>query len=354
MFEELQILDATPEEISAVVLDFIERSLPDMVAHLSIPDPMPTAERRHMETQLTVRRGFRVLSKQQRNRIAVMLEQDNLVRIIRVAQEETRWPKERDASGRLPFPGDMERGTSFAPLAIGSSSALKLAKTELVSGASAEQLPSEFARRTEDLTLEGLSPDEQRLGSAQSSPHSSKKSALPLHVDRYELESLAGTDVRQSIALLSKGKLVKVLPRVPESLLPELEYIEIPNRDMYAALSYSSLYSGYQRIASGYRPGDPLPVDKWTELRLIDALLSALEIEERWAALNNRRFHLINKKHTQGLGPEEQQELDQLQDLASQRMDAIAPLPFATLIRVEEFARKAGLTLEQPLPNRDN
>lgn len=350
MLEDLQELasstNATPELISALVLDYIERTLPDLVADLSIPDPMPSQQRGRMEKQLIIRPGFRTLPKRQRNQIALTLEEDNLVRIMRVAQDRMVGFKKIDSTSISA--GEADPSASYTSEISGFISSPKSIGNEVVILSSAENADLKSAEKTDDADLRLPSIDELPFKAARSPNQSHKKIALTFKIDRYEiLEPLQGYDLRQWIALLSKGKLVKLLPSVPESLLPELEYIEIPGRDIYADLSYSSLSKGYRAIASVYRSGDPLPINVWKELRLIDALLGAIEIQERWSNLNNRRFHLISKKHTQGLRPEEEQELNQLQELASQRMDAAAPLPFATLARLEDFARKAGLDLEE-------
>lgn len=60
--------------------------------------------------------------------------------------------------------------------------------------------------------------------------------------------------------------------------------------------------------------------------------------EEDWAVTNRRRIALIVKQFTEGLGPDEEGELQQLQAQADRYLDEVAPLPFEHLRDLEERA----------------
>lgn len=65
-----------------------------------------------------------------------------------------------------------------------------------------------------------------------------------------------------------------------------------------------------------------------------------LESRERWTdAKNARRFHLIDKKHDEGLTPQEERELDDLRGQLSRYRQRVAPLPIAELEEVLERLR---------------
>jgi hypothetical protein len=57
-----------------------------------------------------------------------------------------------------------------------------------------------------------------------------------------------------------------------------------------------------------------------------------------WTRKNQRRLHLIDRKYTGGLTSAEQAELACLQESLASHLDAVAPLPFDALERLEALA----------------
>jgi transposase-like protein len=68
--------------------------------------------------------------------------------------------------------------------------------------------------------------------------------------------------------------------------------------------------------------------------------------EDEWERLNKRRVELIDKEAEVGLSKDELGELERLQEETGKRLNRIAPLPFETLERFEERARRAGIPLD--------
>lgn len=58
-----------------------------------------------------------------------------------------------------------------------------------------------------------------------------------------------------------------------------------------------------------------------------------------WAVRNSRRFSLIARQFSQGLDPDEEVELRELQAEADRYLDEAAPLPFQHLEKLEERVR---------------
>jgi hypothetical protein len=68
---------------------------------------------------------------------------------------------------------------------------------------------------------------------------------------------------------------------------------------------------------------------------------------EKWEWLNRRRVALIEKEAGDGLGADEQSELDRIQRETGRYHNTIAPLPFDMLEQFEESARRAGIRLDE-------
>ena len=78
--------------------------------------------------------------------------------------------------------------------------------------------------------------------------------------------------------------------------------------------------------------------------------------EEDWAVRNRRRISLIAKQFSQGLNPDEERELGQLQAEADRYLDEVAPLPFEHLKKQEERVRllaidRVGSDSDAPEPS---
>jgi len=152
-------------------------------------------------------------------------------------------------------------------------------------------------------------------------------------------ESLADRDVRDLLALIRDGKLVSFIDPSVENLIPKgIKIIRVPRTKIYGALSLDRLIATYHDLAAS----DEVSPDLDDELRLLDALIVAMEHEAQWSRINTRRFHLINKKHSLGLQGDEEEELDALDQLAERLMYAVQDLPFAELAMLKTYARRLG------------
>ncbi len=60
-----------------------------------------------------------------------------------------------------------------------------------------------------------------------------------------------------------------------------------------------------------------------------------------WEDQNERRVSLIQKRHRHGLTSDEQNELDRLQAEMSARINAVRPLPFDALEKLERYVDEA-------------
>jgi hypothetical protein len=60
----------------------------------------------------------------------------------------------------------------------------------------------------------------------------------------------------------------------------------------------------------------------------------------QWKKLNSRRSDLIDLECHRALTPQENAELDELQEIAGHYIDRIAPLPWEALVEFEEAARQ--------------
>lgn len=106
------------------------------------------------------------------------------------------------------------------------------------------------------------------------------------------------------------------------------------------------------KVLSYLRHADrPVAVDFKTsalESRLTaDALTRIQDPVEAWDSYNDRRAILIDKELNEGLTPEEEWELKQLQDAADSYLDRFEPLPLEDLSWLDERVRQLKLEAEQ-------
>lgn len=66
-----------------------------------------------------------------------------------------------------------------------------------------------------------------------------------------------------------------------------------------------------------------------------------------WPRINQRRVELIHKRADRTLLPEEEQELDSLQQLADARIRELAPLPIGSLEAMRDELKKRGMWEEE-------
>jgi len=155
-------------------------------------------------------------------------------------------------------------------------------------------------------------------------------------------EPLANRDITDLLALLKGDRLVGFMELSAEKLIPKgIKKFRVPKTKVYSALNLEGLIAKYHELAIS----DDTSHELVDELEILDALIVAMEHEAQWSRINTRRFHLINKKHSIGLPPNEVEELNTLDKLAEKRMYTVQELPFAELATLKFYARR--LDIEQ-------
>ncbi len=88
----------------------------------------------------------------------------------------------------------------------------------------------------------------------------------------------------------------------------------------------------------------PFPRPTASSLRYTFGAQSWVPVDEprEWETLNRRRLSLINRKHDQGLTPDEEDELNALQNEADEILEATSPLILGYTQQIEEWERRAG------------
>jgi hypothetical protein len=347
-----------PGLVGALVVSHIEHSLSEIIGALEIPKPMDRDARRTLEFSLMGRPGFRALPRTDMRRVIEQLKNEDFGQTLRHAMllrenggqvgtsgvmGAAYGSSDLDVTDLRPFglgealdlesvPSPFESMTAADIQGVGPLKGFRLEET-----AETVQTPSRFA---------GI--DRALLSRAEPSPLEAEIAKIQVPDDPIELrESLIGRDVRNQIALLRAGKVVAFVPlEAKEVISGGIHQIPVPNKRLYASLRFDDLLKEYHSLASEPEIEKVKPLEIKSEIELIDALLASLENEEQWTRINKRRFHLINKKQAQGLNPDEDLELSELQKVAQKRMYAAGGLPFAELARLEDYVRKLGFQSE--------
>jgi len=350
-----------PELVGAHVVEDIEHSLPDIIGALQIPKPMDRNARRILEFRLMGRHGFRALPRTDMRRVIEQLKNEDFGQTLRHAMLL------RENGGQVGTSGVMGAAYASSDLDVTDPGTFGLGEAldrefipprspfESMTAADIQGVGPLKGFRLEE-TAETVQTRSRFAGidralASRTEPGPSVTEIAKIQVpdDPIELrESLTGRDVRNHIALLRAGKLVAFVPVDAEEVVPGgIHQIRVPNKRLYAFLTFDDLLKGYHSLAFRPEIDKSKPLEIKSELELIDALLASLENEEQWTRINKRRFHLINKKQAQGLNPEEALELSELQHVAQKRMYAAGGLPFAELARLEDYVRKLGFQNER-------
>ena len=327
--------------IADLVIQHIEQILPEIIEELNIPDPMSRAERWRLEAGVFGRPGFRPFRGAKKEEVIAVLKTDD------VRRQLCSFVR---ASAHASFGG---RGNYTVPktLVLGGSTWI---------GRSPSWEHSDTKAIPVDLPLTSYSYSWIGAEGSESSDVPAKLPLMPMQsVKNFGFEGGIGTETRETAvphtllkqdvrgrrALVKEGKLLGLPTDLPQDLVPkDMELIKFPNSETYRSLNLTTLLERYRALALDLPVNKPVTNEVGQELRLIECLVEALDVEERWAQINNRRFYLITKKHSRGLNSHEQSELDALQDLAWRRSETLAPLPFLELARLEEYAHQARLT----------
>lgn len=334
-----------PDSLQTLVIDEIERSLPNIISNLSIPPQPDFHHSQLLQFRLDGRPGFRRLNPSEREAATRQLENEKFLRSLRSAQEvfsnsilagtlknsqivlTDRSEEDKGFADSAPHvlqPRDTLRLDTFSPFDHEPiNTDLTPAGTQVFQGELpfddvSEALVSKTARNDADLVEPVLEiPD------------------IPIELQ----EPLINRDIRDLFAIIRADKLVSFLDSSVKSPIPRgVKKIRIPKTRIYAALNLDRLIQKYHDIAVT----EELSQELNDELRLLDSLIEAMEHEAQWSRINTRRFHLINKKHSIGLQGDEEKELDTLDKLAERQMYAVQDLPFAELAMLKTYARRLG------------
>lgn len=337
-----------PESLQAVVIDEIERSLPQIISNLRIPPRSDMRYTQLLEFRLAGKPGFRRLNSGERETAIKRLENEKFLATLRKAQEAfSNGILAGTAKRAQIFVSDSsERSRVIADSAwdivpnratpiLETFSQVNSGPTDMIvapagSHALQGELPFDVAEAVSSKTVQ---VEEDVLENIIEVPD------IPIELQ----EPLLGRDIRDLLAIIKGDKLVSFVDASLKHLITgAVKKILVPKERIYANLNLDLLIAKYHDLAvseEGSEEGDG-------ELLLLDCLIGAMEHEAQWSRINTRRFHLINKKHSIGLRTEEQRELDILDQLAEKQMYAVQDLPFSELAMLKTYSRRLGFVEE--------
>jgi len=319
--------DTDPVLLADLVISHIESALPEILERLELPAKM-SAEKRYIEQARLRGTGFRQSSKTARRLIAARLNQESKLDAIRQVREQIRTTVQLTSKGSTssesPAQEVFTRGSGA--LWTPSTSIGDFTEIFLPVGSSPTSRPSE------PNVLKDVSITDTR---DSDDSHLEKRAPVP---------RLAGLDARGKFAVIQKGRLIDLADSKlsPHKLPRGTQQIQVPNEELYRNLDSVSLLASYNRTARS-RASSNRSLSHASEMKLMEAMLAGLELEEQWSIINRRRFHLITKRYKAGLREDEAKELERLQELARERANMVAPLPFSTMELLRDYAQRAGL-----------
>lgn len=342
-----------PITLQALVIDEIERALPQIVANLYVPTLSDKHRRRLLEYRLNGRPGFRRFNSGEREAAIQELEYEKYLTQLRNTQEHlSKGQLEGTTKHRyiVGFGENTEANTTLT-VSVEDITHARASKTSKRSAQFAEHSIETELLDTNLHVFEGALP----LASITTPPNWTARFEHDVVEDVLEIpdipielqEPVANRDVRDLIAIIKRDTLISFVdPSLRESVPKGFRDIRVPRKRLYSALNLEQLIQQYHELASFV----DLPSERIDELRLLDALIGALEREAQWSRINTRRFHLINKKHSLGLSAEEIDELYVLDQLAEKQMYKVQSLPFDELAMLKTYTHRLGFD-EDHLPS---
>jgi len=333
-----------PDSLRALLVNEIERSLPDIISHLRIPPPVSKNYTKMIESRLSGKPGFRRYNATERKRVVQQLEDESFLRNLRLAQERySNGVQAGTAKRARAIPTDYSDGTGFVVDPVQRTAP---GRTSQFHGPFAPHKQGRTNMIVTSVTSQGLQGELPLEISEDSDARTARiekdiaQTTLEVPDIPIELqEPLADRDIRDLLALIKSGRLVGFIEPSVQNLLPKgVNKIRVPRTRIYAGLDLENLIAEYHKLAIS----DLVSRDLADELQLLDGLIVAMEHEAQWSRINTRRFHLINKKHSIGLKHDEKEELDALDQLAQKQMYAVQNLPFAELAMLKVYARRLG------------
>lgn len=321
--------DTDPRIVSDTMISVIEQALPRIIQDVTLPAKMSATQRTAEIGRLQGRPGFKQASKSARPFVQARLDQANKVDAIWQVRAQLK---------------QLSRSESSTTIGVPASETSAMASVELETMRQPTPNFTEILLRVPSSNSVTGAPSKLRA-SQNSSVIDPAESNLPTHPMPSSHAKLLGTDVRGKFALIQKGRLIDLVDSKLSvyELQPGTQQIAIPVQDLFRTLDLNALLATYARLSQLQTPATS-GLSRSSEAKLIEALITSLELEEQWSALNRRRLYLITKRHTASLRESEHRELDRLQDLARDRANRVAPLPFSTIEFLKEYAQKSGLS----------
>jgi hypothetical protein len=336
-------LRADPALLESLIIEEIERALPSAIHSIYIPQVLDRSTRKRLESSVTGRKGFRALPRAKRTQAIAQLEECVFSDALRTVQHIVSTKSEGSSNQLFYWSADDTV----------SETKWRQAFSESEASLQNYDIPVNLAEET----LTQSNPDEVNAAEMQLTKLPDSRTATPIALaaeKRLEIvevpsipielqEPLVGRNVRGLTALLQGNRIVAFIePDVAKIIPADIEKIAVPDKKIYRSLKVETLLAEYHTLAVTERLHER--TELLTELRLIDMLLTALENDAQWSRINRRRFHLINKKYSIGLSPDEAIDLEELDVLATKRMYAALDLPFNELAMLESYARTLDYT----------
>jgi hypothetical protein len=338
-------VSADAESVAAMVLDEIERSLPEIISVLQIPSPIGRPEAQRLEFSVMARPGFRRLNAIQVKQATERLQHAAFLKSLRKAKEILSDGVNGSTSHRFIFQERQPESTTLTTESLIKSLASTEVRAVPILELAAKELGNPLALQPESRPVQEETPLHLPHGMlAETVSVRTQHEDVILEIPDIPIElqePVAGRNIRGLVALMRGGRLVSFFEPSVSNMIPRgIEKAEVPNKKVYNLLRLEDLIAEYHSLAvSDALEQAPNIV---AELRLLDALIISLENEAQWSRISARRFHLINKKHSIGLEPEDVDEFDMLQRLAQKRMHAVQKLPFGELAMLESYMRRMG------------
>jgi hypothetical protein len=315
----------------------IEYLLPDVIESLQIPVLLDRGSKQRLEYSLRGEKGFRALPKKRRNKAIQQLKDSAFVDVLRSVQQIASMQSWHNSSNQSTF--------------VDLSKTEHTASTFYMDSATVNDLGQNGVHGSLLLGEERFSaPDKTIVGETKSATDVTKSSVRE-RIDVFEVpkvpveiqEPVVGRDIRGLLALLRGNRVVAFVENIAGQLIgDDVEKIEVPKKKIFGKLDFAELFAEYQALSS--KRDLQHDTNLLTEFRLLDALLVAVENDQQWSRVNTRRSHLIIKKYTVVLSPDEDEELEKLDQLTRRRMYSAQDLPFSELAMLEAYAASLELT----------
>jgi hypothetical protein len=269
----------------AFIAQEIEFLLPDVLESLQIPVVLQAGAKQRLESSLQGKKGFRALPKAARNQAVNQLKDFAFANVLRNVQQRVLTHTQANSTNlatSLGFSGIAR--TNSAPLQAREFFAHDYEADFEIHTVTTEAMPTSVLLENFSSTNTILAESETVTSVSAFSIEKESSGIIEVPKTPIELqEPIVGSDIRGLIALLRAGRVVAFVEEVAGRLVgQDIEKIEVPKKKVFAELALDSLMAEYHTLSLR----ENLNTAAFTELRLIDALLVALENDEQWSRIN--------------------------------------------------------------------